>query len=222
MRTAAFFDLDGTLLTVNSAGLWIRRERRLRRVRKRDMAQAALLLGGYHLGFLDMERALRVALAPLRGKPEAEIRAETQVWWREDVRRYIAPGGRAIVEAHRRRGDLLVLLTSSSRYASEMAREEFGLDHCLFQQYEVRDGLFTGEPVRPICYGAGKVEIAEQWALIAGVDLQQSSYYSDSTTDIPMLERVRHPFAVNPDPRLSFTARRRGWPRLDWRRAAPP
>lgn len=217
MRTAAFFDLDGTLLTVNSAKLWVRRERRLNRVRKRDMAQAALLLGGYSLGILDMEWALRKALAPLRGKPEEEIRAETHTWWREDVRPFIAPGGRAVLDDHRRRGDLLVLLTSSSRYASEMAREEFGLDHCLFQKYEVRDGLFTGQPLLPICYAAGKVEVAEEWARSAGVDLAQSSFYSDSATDIPMLARVGHPFAVNPDPRLRLTARLRRWPRLDWR-----
>ena len=218
MRAAAFFDLDGTLLTVNSARLWIRRERRLHRVRKRDMAQAALLLGGYSLGFLDMERALKTALAPLRGRPEAEIRAETQTWWREDVRSFIAPGCRAVLEEHRRRGDLLVLLTSSSRYASEMAREEFGLDDCLFQSYEVVDGLFTGQPLLPICYAAGKVEVAEEWARAAGVDLDLSSFYSDSTTDLPMLARVGHAYAVNPDPRLWLTARRRRWPRLDWRR----
>ncbi len=218
LRAAAFFDLDGTLLTVNSAKLWIRRERRLNRVRKRDMAQAALLLGGYSLGFLDMERALKTALAPLRGRPEAEIRAETQIWWREDVRNFIAPGCRAVLDEHRRRGDLLVLLTSSSRYASEMAREEFGLDECLFQKYEVIDGLFTGRPLLPICYAAGKVTVAEEWARSAGVDLALSSFYSDSTTDLAMLARVGHPYAVNPDPRLWLAARLRRWPRLDWRR----
>lgn len=220
MRTAAFFDLDGTLLTVNSARLWVHRERRLGRVRKRDVAQAALLLGGYSLGILDMERALKTALLPLRGKPEAEIRKETQVWWREDVRPFIAPGAHAVLAGHRRRGDLLVLLTSSSRYASEMAREEFGLDDCLFQKYEVRDGLFTGQPLQPICYGPGKVEVAEEWARSSDVDLARSSFYSDSSTDTPMLERVGHPFVVNPDLRLRLTARLRRWPRLDWRRPA--
>jgi HAD superfamily hydrolase (TIGR01490 family) len=219
LRTAAFFDLDGTLLTVNSARLWIRRERRLHRVRKRDMAHAALLLGGYSLGVLDMERALKTALAPLRGKPEAEVRADTQAWWREDVRPFIAPGARPVLDEHRRRGDLLVLLTSSSRYAAEMAREEFGLDDCLFQKYEVIDGLFTGLPLKPICYGHGKVEVAEEWARGAGVDLALSSFYSDSLTDIPMLERVGHAYAVNPDLRLRLTARLRRWPRLDWQRA---
>ena len=138
-------------------------------------------------------------------------------WWREEVRPHIAPGARAVLEMHRQRGDRLVLLTSSSRYASEMAREEFGLDHLLFQGYEVRDGRFTGAPMRPLCYGQGKVAIAEEWAREAGIDLAKSSFYSDSSTDIPMLERVGNPFAVLPDPRLRRVAKRRGWPLLDWR-----
>ena len=110
----------------------------------------------------------------------------------------------------RARGEALVLLTSSLPYASEMAHEDFGLDAVLCQHYEVRDGRFTGEPLRPICYGLGKVEVAETWARENSVDLAASSFYSDSSTDLPMLERVGYPFAVNPDPRLRLTARSRG------------
>jgi phosphoserine phosphatase len=72
--------------------------------------------------------------------------------------------------------------------------------------------------VRPICYGPGKVEVAEAWACANGVDLAASSFYSDSSTDVPMLERVGRPYAVHPDPRLALLARSRGWPILDWRR----
>ena len=218
MPTAAFFDLDGTLLTVNSADLWVRRERRLGRITGWQLARAALWLGGYKLGVLDMEGALRAALGTLRGVEESFIRAETHAWWRDEVRQHVAPGARAVLEEHKRRGDLLVLLTSSSRYASEMAREEFGLDVTLCQGYEVREGRFTGAPLRPLCYAAGKVEVAEAWAKERGVDLAQSAFYSDSSTDVPMLERVGKPFAVHPDPRLRMTARRRGWPMLDWTR----
>jgi HAD superfamily hydrolase (TIGR01490 family) len=217
VRSAAFFDLDGTLLTVNSANLWVRRERRLGRISAFQVAHALALLAGYRLGFLDMERALRVALAQLRGVSEEQIRAETRQWWTEEVRPFVAPGGRAVVEEHRRRGDAVVLLTSSSKYASEMAVEEFSLDAALFQKYDVRDGRFTGEPLKPICYGIGKVEVAEGWARDNGIDLVTSSFYSDSSTDVPMLERVGKPFAVHPDPRLTRIARRRGWPALDWR-----
>jgi HAD superfamily hydrolase (TIGR01490 family) len=213
---AAFFDLDGTLLTVNSADLWLRRERRLGRITRWQLARAALWLGGYRLGVLDMDSALRAALGTLRGVEESFIRNETHGWWRDEVRPFIAPGARAVLDRHRQGGDKLVLLTSSSRYASEMAIEEFGLDHALFQKYEVQDGRFTGEPLRPICYATGKVEIAEAWAVEHGIDLAASSFYSDSSTDVPMLLRVGKPFAVNPDPRLKLVARRRGWPILDW------
>jgi len=215
---AAFFDLDGTLLTVNSATLWLRRERRLGRIGAWQAAQAALRIGAYRLGFLDMEATLRAALAPYSGLAEEAMRTETRAWWNEEVRAFAAPGARPVLERHRRSGDALVLLTSSSRYAAEMAREEFGLDDLLFQVYEVREGRLTGEPGRPICYGPGKVEVAEAWARANGVDLAASSFYSDSSTDVPMLERVGRPYAVHPDPRLALLARSRGWPILDWRR----
>jgi HAD superfamily hydrolase (TIGR01490 family) len=217
MPTAAFFDLDGTLLTVNSASLWIRRERRLGRMHAGHAAQALWMFARYRVGMLDMETMLQLGLSRLRGASEESIRRETQEWWREDVRKFAAPGARAVLDRHRRAGDLLVLLTSSSVYASEMARDEFGLDATLCQGYEVVDGRFTGNPLRPICYGPGKVEIALAWARSRGVDLSRSSFYSDSSTDVPMLERVAHPFVVSPDLRLRLIARARGWPTLDWR-----
>jgi len=217
MGGAAFFDLDGTLLSVNSARLWLRRERRLGRLGVRQVAWAAAQLGLYRIGVIDMEAALRGALATLRGVEEERIRAETREWWEEDVRPWVAPGAHAVLARHRRAGEPLVLLTSSSRYAAENARAEFGLDDVLFQVYEVAAGRFTGEPVRPICFGPGKVEAAEAWAARSGIDLAASSFYTDSYTDLPMLERVGRPHAVHPDGRLLRAARARGWPVLDWR-----
>jgi HAD superfamily hydrolase (TIGR01490 family) len=214
---AAFFDLDGTLLTVNSANLWVRREHRLGRISAATLLRATLYLGAYKLGVLDIEAALRSALATLRGQEEEQIRCESAIWWREEVRPLVAPGARSVLAAHRARGEPLVLLTSSSRYAAEQAGEEFGLDHLIFQGYGVQAGRFTGEPLRPICYGPGKVEAAERYAAGQGVDLEASTFYTDSFTDLPMLERVGRPVAVNPDLRLARAARKRGWPVLDWR-----
>jgi phosphoserine phosphatase len=70
--------------------------------------------------------------------------------------------------------------------------------------------------LEPLCFGAGKVVAAEAWAARHGVDLADTTFYTDSYTDLPMLERVGRPVAVNPDPRLARTARRRGWPILRW------
>lgn len=217
MRSAAFFDLDGTLLSVNSARLWVKRERRLGHLSLGQLLRASMFLGAYHLGVLNIEAALSAALGQIKGVREDDVRADTAVWWREDVRANIAPKAQAVVDAHRRAGEPLVLLTSSSRYASEHARLEFGLDAALCQGYEVQDGLFTGAPSRPLCFGEGKVLVAEAWAQEQGVDLAKSAFYSDSYTDVPMLERVGRPFAVHPDLRLKRVAKARGWPILDWR-----
>jgi phosphoserine phosphatase len=70
----------------------------------------------------------------------------------------------------------------------------------------------------PFCYGPGKVQRAERWAAEHGVELEQSYFYTDSLSDLPMLERVGQPRIVNPDPRLRREANRRGWPILDWRK----
>jgi len=220
VRRAAFLDLDGTLITVNTARLWLRRERRHGRVGPLQLVHAGVMLFAYHLGFLDMEGALRSALRTLRGVSEEEVRAWTREWWEAEVARLAAPGAAPVLARHRADGDLLVLLTSSSRYAAEMAKRQFALDDTLYQGYELVGGRFTGAPLRPICYGPGKVEVAEAWARARGVDLAASAFYTDSSTDVPMLERVGQPFAVGPDPRLRVLARSRGWPILDWTR--PP
>jgi putative phosphoserine phosphatase/1-acylglycerol-3-phosphate O-acyltransferase len=78
----------------------------------------------------------------------------------------------------------------------------------------VRDGRFTGEAERPVCYGAGKIYWAERFAAAEGIDLDRSYFYTDSITDLPVLERVGEPRVVNPDLRLRRVAARRGWPLL--------
>jgi len=219
MRTAAFFDLDGTLLAVNSGVLWVRSERRAGRMPLALTARAAALVAGYRFGIVDIENATLAALSTVRGLEEDVLRERTLSWWRDEVAARAAPGAPDVVRAHRERGELLVLLTSSSAYASEAAVRQFGLDAYLCTRYEIVDGRFTGKPVRPLCFGPGKVSAAEAFAAHHGIDLAKSSFHTDSCTDLPMLLRVGRPHAVNPDPRLRWNARRRGWPVHDWRRA---
>jgi HAD superfamily hydrolase (TIGR01490 family) len=223
-RPAAFFDLDGTLLSANSARLWLVRERRHGRVTAFQTAQAVGFLVGYHFGLVDMVDAMRQALQTIRGEREATLREWTRAWFEEDVvPRHEAPGARPAVAAHRARGHALVLLTSSSPYESELATRYFGLDDFRCTRYALGpDGRFTGEPVLPVCYGEGKVHYAEAYAAEHGLDLDRSYFYTDSNTDLPMLRRVAHPCVVSPDIRLRWEARRRGWPVFDWSRPGVP
>jgi HAD superfamily hydrolase (TIGR01490 family) len=219
MRRAAFFDLDGTLVTENSALLWVQRERRLGRLTTLQLLRAMAFFAGYRLSLVGIDAALESALQTLRGSEEATLRQAIQDWYAEEVAPLAAPGAFSTIAAHRERGDLLVVLTSSSLYAAEEACRQFALEEIICTRYDVRDGLFTGSAPRPYCYGRGKVLLAEDFAEERSIDLAGSAFYTDSLTDLPMLLRVGQPHVVNPDPRLRREARRRGWPILDWRSA---
>jgi len=216
MAGVAFFDLDGTLIAVNSARLYVLREFRAGRLRRRDVAKAFGFLAAYRLGVADIEEALRHALRLIEGRDEESLRRDSQRFWDEHVARYEARGARACIEAHRAAGDRVVLLTSSSAYVAEAARAHFGLEAAIATTYEVVDGRFTGRASGTISYGEGKVTLARAYADSVGRSLATSSFYSDSRTDLPMLAAVGHPFVVAPDPRLRLAAARRGWPVLDW------
>jgi HAD superfamily hydrolase (TIGR01490 family) len=216
-RIAAFFDLDKTLLTVNSGALWLQRERRLGRITRWQTLQGVFYLFAYKFRALDMESVTVKALETVRGEAEQTVREWTREWFRQEVTRFVAPGARQAIEHHRAQGHLLVLLTSSSLYASEAAVDHLGLDELICTRYEVQDGCFTGDLLRPACYGAGKVALAEQFAVTQNVDLSRSYFYTDSFSDLPMLERVGYPVVVHPDLRLRWVATRAGWPILDWR-----
>jgi HAD superfamily hydrolase (TIGR01490 family) len=209
---AALFDIDGTLLARNSAPLYMRHLRRTGQARWRDVALTLYFLLRYKLGLLDLERALAASLEWVRGRAEAEVRADAEAWYAAEVRPWVFPAMAATVAAHRRAGHLPVILTSATRYLAEPLAADLGIEYVLVTQLVVRDGHFTGEAVRPVCYGPGKIYWAERFAEAHGVDLRQSYFYTDSITDLPVLERVGRPRVVNPDPRLRRAAARRGWP----------
>ena len=219
MTAAAFFDLDGTLLRVNSGKLWFQRERAAGRLSRTAALEAGIWLSLYGLGLMRARTALGRAAATLAGSCEQEIDQRTRKFFEDDILSLFAPGGLAAVEAHKNAGDRVVLLTSSSLYLGRCVQEHLDLDDILTMRFDVRDGLFTGG-IETLCYGKAKITVAEEWADRQGIDLSTSWFYSDSITDFPMLDRVGHPRVVQPDPRLARRARKRGWPVLDWN--SPP
>ncbi|MBA3818488.1 MAG: HAD family hydrolase [Deltaproteobacteria bacterium] len=214
MHRAAFFDMDKTLLRVDTAMSWTQFLYARGEIGKRTLAKALYWSTLYKLSILDMDTVFRRLAEELRGDLEAEMIAKAELWYRDHVEPEIALAARVAIEHHRQAGDVIVLATGSTQYAARPVARAMGIDHVLSSELEVEDGAFTGR-ARP-CFGTHKVSLAERWAVEHDIDLARSTFYSDSYNDRPMLERVGTAIAVNPDARLRRLARQRGWRVQQW------
>ncbi len=210
-RRAALFDLDRTLVRVNTAALFVRWQVRRGEARRRDLARTAMYLARYTFGAIDAIAIVRRVALGMKGVDEAGFRARMDRWIAAEVMTHVTDAARTEVARRREAGDVCAILTSSTPYAAEPVARALGIEHVLATELEVFDGAFTGTVRDPICYGAGKVSVAETWARTNDIDLARSAFYTDSISDRPMLERVGEPVIVNPDPRLRVLAWRRGW-----------
>ena len=214
-RTAAFFDMDNTLLRVDSGMSWVRFLYRRGELPPRMVAKALYWQALYKLAVLDMDTVFTRLVEDLRGDSEAEMIAKCEIWYRDHVAPEVAPAARVAIEHHRQAGHVVVLATGSTQYAARPVAHGVGIEHVLSSELEVERGVFTGRPAA-FCFGHHKVALAERWAERHGVDLATSYFYSDSYNDLPMLERVGTAVAVNADARLRRHAKRRGWQVIDW------
>jgi HAD superfamily hydrolase (TIGR01490 family) len=176
------------------------------------MARVMWWLLQYTLGVIDAERVAEQVVRDYAGKREAWMVDTCRDWFERYVREHVSIAARDTVARHRDAGDVLVIVTGATRYAAEPLAALLGIDHVVCSTLEVGDdGCFTGRPHKPLCYGAGKIELTNRQAAAIGAPLSEAIFYSDSITDLPLLEHVRVPVAVNPDARLRRVASRRGW-----------
>ncbi|MEZ4360223.1 MAG: HAD family hydrolase [Kofleriaceae bacterium] len=215
MTPAAFFDMDNTLLRVESGMSWTRFLYRRGELPKRMVVKAAYWTLLYKLAVLDMETVFTRLCRELEGDLEAEMIEKCAVWYLRDLAPEVAPRALAAVAEHRRRGELVVLATGSTQYAAGPVARGAEIQHVLSSRLEVSAGRFTGRATA-LCFGHHKVKLAETWAADHGVDLAASTFYSDSYNDLPMLQRVGRPVAINPDPRLRRHASKHGWAIEQW------
>jgi HAD superfamily hydrolase (TIGR01490 family) len=214
---AALFDMDRTLVKKDTAALYMRYRREIGEARWRDVAQVAWWAFQYSLGVIDAPRVAARALAGFRGVLERDIVLSTEGWFRDYVVPHISDTARATVARHRVAGDRVAIVTGATRYAAQPLARELGIDIVISTELEVdASGRFTGRWDDPLCYGEGKIVRTERVAGKYGFTLEDAWFYSDSITDLPLLERVEFPIAVNPDRRLSWVARRRGWSIEKW------
>jgi HAD superfamily hydrolase (TIGR01490 family) len=213
----ALFDLDHTLIPFDSGMAWTRflvREGAL------DGGAEARYLGfceQYVAGTLDIYAMVRANLLPL-----AAFEREQLAQWRQRFEREIAEqlpddAMRARVAHHLGRGDLCAVVTATERLVAEPFARAFGIEHLVCTEGEMIDGRRTGEIDGLPCFREHKLTRVQQWlaGLSAAPDtiaaFDESFFYSDSITDLPLLEAVTHPVAVRPDERLRAHAQRAGW-----------
>jgi len=217
MARGAFFDVDYTILASNSGSLFIKYMRRQGQIKTWQILASLYYLARYKLNLLEFEPLAEREVLKYEGQPEQEMIALCEEWYRQMVVDYIYPGARRMLADHAQQGDIPVLLSAATVYLVRPLAEDLGIQHYLCNRLEVAEGIFTGRLVKPLCYGQGKIHWAESKARELGISLEDSYYYSDSITDLPVLERFGHPVAVNPDPLLRKQALARGWPMIRFR-----
>jgi HAD superfamily hydrolase (TIGR01490 family) len=209
---AALFDLDRTLVRKETATSYVRYMRRRGGATWRDTARVTWWVAQYTLGVIDALDVARRAALGLAGTAESVMEARCDDWFLRDVEPLVSDVGRHTVNAHRANGDVLAIVTGATPYIARPVARRLGIPHVVASDLEVAgDGRFTGRFVEPLCYGVGKVARARQLAERLGFVLEEATFYSDSLTDLPLLEAVAVPVVVNPDPRLSRVAKKRGW-----------
>jgi HAD superfamily hydrolase (TIGR01490 family) len=211
--TLAIFDLDNTLIGGDSDYLWGRFlcERGL--VDGDEFAaRNEQFYADYRAGALDITAYLRFALGPLRGHPRAQLDA----WHREFMASKIAPimlpKARELIDSHRQCGHELLIITATNHFITRPIATALGVEELLASEAEMVDGLYTGEPAGTPAYHEGKVIRLRSWLAQHGATLAGAWFYSDSHNDLPLLELVDNPVAVDPDEILARRAARAGWP----------
>lgn len=218
----ALFDLDNTLLLGDSDHAWgeflveeglVDRDE-FRRNNDRFYAQ-------YRAGTLDINEYLRFALAVIAGKDADTLAPLHQRFMREKIEPMISASSLALLQKHQR--DLCAIVTATNAFVTRPIATRYGISQLIACDVEQIDGCYTGMSIGVPSFREGKVTRVQQW--LAGMnkslaDFDKSFFYSDSLNDLPLLEVVTHPVAVNPDATLRAHAEARGWPIISLQQAA--
>ncbi|MEW5893668.1 MAG: HAD family hydrolase [Pseudomonadota bacterium] len=215
----ALFDLDNTLLAGDSDFEWAQflieqgvLDREVYEARNQEFYDQ------YKAGTLDIHEFLDFQLKPLARHPRAQLDAWHAEFMARKILPMVAPGTPALLEKHAH--DIRIIVTATNSFVTRPIAEHFGIAHLIATEPEAIGGEFTGRVVGTPAFREGKVTRLEEWLAQQGKgwdDVSESWFYSDSLNDLPLLSRVRHPVAVDPDATLRAHAERAGWPVISLR-----
>ena len=218
MSAAAFFDLDRTLLRRSSALALAGSFRERGLISRRQLAKAAawqllfVMRGASHEA---VRRAAEDGLLVLRGSTPEELRSLVAEAMEPVLRPLVYAEPLHLVEQHRARGEPVYIVSATLQEIVEAIADDLGFDGALGTICEVKDGKYTGHALRAL-HAENKAAAVRE----LGFDLDECTAYTDSHTDLPLLEAVGHPVVVNPDRKLRRIAAERGWPVLEFGRRA--
>ncbi|WP_426415016.1 HAD family hydrolase [Aestuariirhabdus sp. LZHN29] len=217
----AIFDLDNTLLGGDSDHSWGEFLVEQQIVDAKEYKQANDRFYQHYLeGTLDIHEFLGFALRPLSQHSMERLNQLHDEFMRSRIEPMMLPKAMLLLQQHREAGDFLLIITATNRFVTAPIGERLGVDELLATDPEVINGRYTGEVSGTPCFQEGKVERLQQWLADNNHDLEGSYFYSDSCNDLPLLELVDNPVAVDADARLSAIAIERNWPLISLRDTA--
>lgn len=210
--TLAIFDLDNTLLNGDSDHAWGEFIADLGVVDATEYrAKNDAFYDDYCRGELDIYAYQRFVLGALAGKSMDELSCWHERFMQEKIAGMILPKAKALVEQHRVQGHTLMIITATNAFITAPIAKRFGIDILIATEPEIRNNLYTGDITGTPCYREGKVERLNAWLNNNNKTLHDSFFYSDSHNDLPLLQKVGQPIAVDPDDKLKAFAEQHGW-----------
>ncbi len=204
-------DLDNTLLTGDSDSEWGAFLYDMGVVEDEYFRRNETFYKQYHAGELDINAYLRFALKALASIPPEQLTALRREFMATRIEPMITPAALALVEHHRRAGDLTVIITATHRFITEPIAERFGITQLIATEPEYRNGRLTGEIAGTPCFREGKLKCLQQWLDKQRLGYGKTWFYSDSHNDLALLSWADKPVVVDGDPELRTHAAANNW-----------
>lgn len=216
--TLAIFDLDNTLIGGDSDHTWGEFLVEKEIVDKNNYKTANdRFYEDYRRGDFDIFAYLDFSLAPFSMLKADQLQALHEEFMQQKIEPLLLPKGADLINRHKSLGHTLIIITATNRFITEPIAKRLGIPMILATEGEMIDGKFTGKVSGVPCYQEGKVTRLKEWLAQHNKNLDGSYFYSDSASDLPLLELVTYPHAVDPDNTLKIHAERRNWPIISLR-----
>lgn len=208
----AIFDLDNTLLSIDSDHAWGEFLLEQGAVDPEAYREANdRFMADYEAGTLDMNEFLAVALKPLVDNTPEQLASWHQQFMAGWIEPHILERGEELIARHRASGDTLLIITATNRFITGPIAERLGIDHLIAVEPEMQDGRYTGRVSGVPSFREGKITRLNDWLADRELSMHDAWFYSDSHNDLPLLEAVDRPVAVDPDDTLRAIAEQRDW-----------